>query len=415
MSIGLRVLRAGFAAVSAALVSAPAAPAAAQSVLAPLLDDAKPLVDFRLRFEFADQDGFSEDATGLTGRLRFGFETGELAGFSALVEGDVTRDLGVNDFNSTVNGKTRFPVIADPDSERLNRLQLSYSRAWEGGSVAATVGRQRIKLDNDRFVGNVGFRQNEQTYDAARLKLSPIEGLEIDYSYLWQVNRIFGSKSPADDADADTHLVNAGIELAWGKLSGYAYLMDLADSLAGGSNQTYGIRFTGEQPLNEELRLLYTAEFANQTDYADAPEDFDLSYLNLRGGLAYKGFSLEGGLELLEGNGKRGFATPLATLHAFQGFADVFLATPAEGLEDIVITAQYRFDDLPGLGDLRLAAWYHDYSAERVPGDFGAEIDWGVFLTPWEGVTLSFEYADFYGADRRGDLRRFWTTLSLRY
>ena len=41
-----------------------------------------------------------------------------------------------------------------------------------------------------------------------------------------------------------------------------------------------------------------------------------------------------GGIEYLEGNGTIGFSTPLATLHKFQGFADVFLTTPASGITD---------------------------------------------------------------------------------
>lgn len=390
-------------------------PAAAQSSLEPLVTDAKILLDGRLRFEFADQDGFAEDATALTGRLRFGFETGSVAGFTGLVEGDLNRDIGVDDFNSTINGKTRFPVVADPDSERLNRLQLSYKAPFESIDASATVGRQRIKFDDDRFVGNVGFRQNEQTYDAVRLRLSPIDKVEIDYTYLWHINRIFGSDSPVGEADADTHLINASAELPWGKLTGYAYLMDLDGPLAADSNQTYGLRFTGEQPLAAGLKALYLAEFANQTDYADTPERFDLNYLSVRGGLGYKGFSIKGGLDLLEGDGRRGFTTPLATLHKFQGFADLFLATPPSGLEDVVIEAQYLAKKLPILGDLRLAVWYHDFSAESGSGDFGEEIDWGLFITPWKGVTLSVEYADFHGSPLRGDLRRLWTTLSLSY
>jgi len=390
-------------------------PAQSQSSLKPLITDAEILLDGRLRFELVDQDGFDQDAKAFIGRVRFGFSTGSVAGFTGLVEGDFTRDIGVDDFNSTINGKTRFPVVADPDSERLNRLQLSYEAPFESIDASATVGRQRIKLDDDRFVGNVGFRQNEQTYDAVRLRLSPIDKVEIDYTYVWHINRIFGSDSPIGEADADTHLINAAADLPWGKLTGYAYLMDLGGPLSGASNQTYGLRFTGEQPVAAGLQALYTMEFANQTDYADSAENFDLSYLSLHGGLGYKGFILEGGFDLLEGDGNRGFTTPLATLHKFQGFADVFLATPATGIEDVIVQAQYRLKDMPGLGDLRLAVWYHNFSAENGPGDLGEEIDWGIFVTPWNGVTVSVEYADFFGSPLRGDVRRFWTTVSLTY
>ena len=40
------------------------------------------------------------------------------------------------------------------------------------------------------------------------------------------------------------------------------------------------------------------------------------------------------GIEILANDKETSFATPLATLHKFNGFADQFLATPSQGLED---------------------------------------------------------------------------------
>jgi hypothetical protein len=173
-------------------------PAAAQdsdTALDQIFGQGKILLDARLRYEWVEQDGFAEDGNGLTFRARFGFETGTFHGFTALVEGDLTRDL-IGDFNSTVNGLTQFPVIADPDSTRLNRAQLTFDGPFK---TRITGGRQRIILDNARFVGNVGFRQNEQTFDAIRVVNTGIEGLTLDYTFLWHVNRIFGSESAVGD------------------------------------------------------------------------------------------------------------------------------------------------------------------------------------------------------------------------
>lgn len=333
-----------------------------------------------------------------------------------MVEGDFTRDLGVNDFNSTVNGKTAFPVVADPDSERLNRLQLSWTGAWEDGvTLTGTVGRQRIKLDNDRFIGNVGFRQNEQTYDAARLRATPVEGLRVDYAYLWQVNRIFGSKSANDSADSDSHIIHATYSTGGVDITGYAYLLDLEDSLAGASSQTYGARLTGSRPLGGDWRVLYEAEFANESDFGGNAAQFDLNYIKLRGGAGYDGLTLAAQTEWLEGDGNRGFATPLATLHAFQGFADLFLNTPANGIRDIQVDAGYRWRDLPLVGDLRATVWYHDFRSERGGADLGEEIDWGVVITPRKGITVNLKYADFFGAPNLPDTRRFWASVTVAF
>ena len=150
------------------------------------------IADFRLRYEAVDQQGLANDAEALTLRGRIGFETAEAYGLSALVDLETVHHLGGTDFNDTLNGKTTFPVVADPESTELNRLQLRYRRdEW----IDITLGRQRIKLDDDRFIGNVGFRQNEQTFDAARLDFTPWENLTARYIYLHQVNRVFGEDS----------------------------------------------------------------------------------------------------------------------------------------------------------------------------------------------------------------------------
>lgn len=383
----------------------------AQEGLPGVFDGADVLFDGRLRYELADREGLAENAHALTFRGRFGFRTGEVEGFRALVEGDFTRDLGIDEYDSTVNGRTGRPVVADPNSQRLNRLSLGYHGL---PGTEARVGRQRIILDDARFVGNVGFRQNEQTYDAVRARTDALAGVELDYAYVWQVNRIFGSESAAGQADADTHLLHASRELPVGTLTGYAYLMDLEDGLAGASNRTYGARFAGDRDVGDDWRVSYLAEYAHQAEFGDVPGDFGLDYLRFRGGAGRGGARLTATWESLEGNGTRGFSTPLATLHAYQGFADVFLTTPARGIEDLQLHAEYRAGELVPLDGLRLAVWFHEFSPEQGPGDPGEELDAGLFVTPSEHVTVALEHASYFGADTRADLSRTWVTVHVR-
>jgi len=79
----------------------------------------------------------------------------------------------------------------------LNRLQVAYSGLPD---TVVTVGRQRINLDNQRFVGAVAFRQNEQTFDALRVANTSVKGLSLSYAFVNQVNRFFGNESPQDCA-----------------------------------------------------------------------------------------------------------------------------------------------------------------------------------------------------------------------
>src|SRR5574340_1234826 len=128
-------------------------------------------------------------ATAHTVRLRLGYETATFNGFGAMVEAESVKDLGNKKYNglNPVNGT--YAVIADPEATEINPAYLSYS-----GIANTTVkwGRQRIKLDNDRFIGNVGWRQNEQTFDAFTLVNKSLPNTTITAGYITNVNRIIG-------------------------------------------------------------------------------------------------------------------------------------------------------------------------------------------------------------------------------
>src|SRR3546814_3293516 len=69
------------------------------------------------------------------------------------------------------------------------------------------------------------------------------------------------------------------------------------------------------------------------------------------------------------GNGVVAFQTPLATLHAFNGWADRFLSTPGNGLEDIYVGVGGKH------GQWNWQALWHDFSADRGGADYGTELD----------------------------------------
>ncbi|MEP3264128.1 MAG: hypothetical protein ABJM86_00680 [Hyphomicrobiales bacterium] len=376
--------------------------------------DGKILLNTRLRYEHVDQDSIANSADALTFRARFGFETADFHGFKLLTEGDFTRDLGVDDFNSTTNGLGGiFPVVADPDSTRLNRLHLSYQ-----GIVPDTkfiLGRQRIKLVNDRFVGNVGFRQNEQTYDAIRVQNTSIENLTLDYSYVNQVNRIFGSESFQGNEGTNSHFLNATYALPFGKVTGYGYFLDFEDQLVNASSANFGGRIDLKHKLNQDWSVGLVGEFANQNDFADAANDFDNNYYLIQGTANWRGFSFKAAYEVLEGDGTTGFSTPLATLHAFQGDADVFLATPADGIEDLQFALGYKVKDLPYLGDTRIKAVYHRFTSENTSGDLGDEFDFGIYTKPLKEFSASVEYANFQSdTPAISDIQRLFLTLGFK-
>ena len=172
----------------------------------------KPLVDVRARWESVDQAGLPQQADASTIRARLGFETKPLLETTLLVEGEFVRALD-DDYNSTINGKTRYPVIGDSQTDELNRLQLTNVSI---PGTAVIVGRQRIMLDDQRFIGNAAWRQNEQTYDSARLVNQSIDKLIFDVAYVEQVNRVAGKDSSVGRFEGDSVLVNVGYQLPVG-------------------------------------------------------------------------------------------------------------------------------------------------------------------------------------------------------
>ncbi len=361
----------------------------------------KPIVDVRLRYEHVDQAPLPEDAEASTLRLRLGFETDKQWHTSLLAEGEFVWPLA-GDYrdDNAVARNVAYPVIPDPESYELNRLQLTNTALPD---TTVTLGRQRILLDDHRFVGNVGWRQNEQTFDAVRIVNRSLAPLTIDVTYLNRVNRIFGPDSPQGRYKGDGYLANLAYQTPIGKLTGFAYLLDfdaidpprvpLAMNPLRASSDTYGVRLAGEQVVSE-IKLAYVASYATQEDSGRNPLTFDLDYSLLELTASLRGFSLTLGQEVLEGDGSVGFATPLATLHKFNGWADKFLTTPANGLEDRYGSLGYATKGWSVFDNVAVNVAYHQYETERGGFDLGDEFNVQL-QTKWQRFTGTLKYADY--------------------
>ena len=182
----------------------PATVQASESLSDAILNS-RPIFNVRYRYEGVDQDGFTEYARASTLRTRVGFETQRYKGFNVLFDIENISTIGNELYNDTVNNRGQFPVVADPNITELNQAYLNFDGLYD---TAIRLGRQRINLDNQRFVGAVGFRQNEQTFDAIRLTNKSINDTSLQYIYVDNVNRIFGDDSRVGDFKSNSHLVN---------------------------------------------------------------------------------------------------------------------------------------------------------------------------------------------------------------
>ncbi len=342
---------------------------------------------FRLRYESADvDDGTKDSAKALTVRTRLAYQTKGMNGLSAHIElEDVQALLGINDYfdkGTISNGKTTYDTIADPAMTEVNESYLKYMK----DALEIKVGKQRIVFDNMRFVGHVGWRQDDQTFDALKATFK-IAGGQISAAYIDQVNGIFGDTHKIDKSDV---LLNASYKVgAMGTATGYAYILDNKD--ADTQSDTFGARFNGKAGM-----FKYTAEFATQS--SEATTDNDATYLLVEGGATMAGVNATLGMETLgSDNGAYGFSTDLATKHAFNGWADIFLGTPSEGLQDIYVKVGTK------VAGVKLLGVYHDFSADddSITGadDFGDELDLLAVKKLENGMTLGFKYATYSAGD----------------
>lgn len=373
----------------------------------------KPNADVRYRLELVDQDDIARSAVASTLRARVGVKTAAWQGFSAMLEGETIAHVGGARFNDTLNGRTQYPLVADPEDTAVNQ---AYVRWRQGELLDVIVGRQAINLDNQRWVGSVAWRQNDQTFDAAGVTLKPGRGFSFAYNHVWRVNRLYGTDSPQGAFRGNRiHLLRLSQEVAgYGTLAAYDYLLDIPDAPAL-SSQTLGLRFSGRHALSSAWKLVYAAEYAHQSDHGRNPRDFGLDYLLLEPGIAHGAWTLRLGYEELGSNGVVALQTPLATLHAFNGWADKFLTTPAGGLRDTYVDLGYRLGG-PGLfKDTSLRLAHHDYRAARGSSHYGRETDLMITRPLGRHLAILAKFAD-YRADRyASDTQKIWFALEGKF
>lgn len=336
----------------------------------------KPVVDIRTRYEYADYDGL-DSSNAWTFRERLGLKTMAWNGFSAFIEGEFSQ-AAVDDYNGGAPEADPFDPtmtpIFDPETNELNQGYLQY----EGFDTIGKLGRQRIIYDNAAFIGNVGWRQNEQTYDGISLSNKSLEKLTLNYAFVGQVNRIYGSDADAplapgfanvQDITSDVHLFNASYAGIPGvTLGAYAYIMNFED-VGAWDNNTFGGSAKGDW-----FGLTLYGELAWQ-DKASVLGDQDALYGHATVTKNLKTDSCDfGALTLGVEHLDAGFKTPLATVHAFNGFADVTDPGRISGAHN-GLTDAYLSHTLPIFWGMKWSNIVHAMGDNSLSADYGWEYD----------------------------------------
>lgn len=462
----LAALCALYAGTTLAADAVPVAP----STLLEAIQQGKPMTNFRLRYENVDQDGYQgttatakklDTAHAFTLRSLVGWQTAPFKNFSFAVQiTDVhefddnfndRRDNQPEHNNGTGSAsldKRQYPNIVDPGYTDINQLYLD----WTGISdTRVRLGRQIVNLDNVRFIGDIAFRQNTQVFDGISILNKSISNTEIFFAHFGKVRQITTKLR-----DGNIDIINAKYKISpTESLIGYGYFIDVENLGQNGGNpaaistasqgqggnglgasqdttpgattdassKTFGLRLDGAHKINDNWKALYTAEYAKQDDYRGGNSLIDAHYYKLGGGAGYGNWSLRIDHEKLSSNGgKYAFQTPLGTNHLFQGWADVFLVTPRQGMEDTFIT-------LAGsIMKAKLYAEYHIFKSDKdfqslsgkLGDKYGTEFDASIAYPFTDKLLGKIEYAnyresDVYGttlqnAARKGDKEIVWVT-----
>ncbi len=380
----------------------------AADTLSETLTTGKVSGELRYRYEWVDQEGVADKARASTLRTQLGYTTGDFHGVGGFLQFEDVHVVGNERYNSTINGLTQYPVVADPASTEINQSYLSYQGLPE---TTLKYGRQVIVYDNQRFVGNVGWRQNEQTYDGFTLNTTVLPATNIAYAHITNVNRIFSERHPTlSDVKIDADFFNLAYKgLKPVSMVGYGYLLDYQPAQpfpVTASNKTLGLRFDGGYALGA-AKLLYTAEYAKQSKYADGVSSIDAHYTYAMLGAGLGGVQIKFNYELLSGDGTYGFATPFATLHAFNGWADKFLTTPKDGIKDIFVSAG------GAVQSTQLLLVYHNFSSDYFDYHYGTEWDAQASRKVGKLLTLTAKFAAYNGdSNTSNDARNIAAGLS---
>lgn len=398
-------------------LSDPAQPAS--SVWSSLVEG-KVTLENRLRYEWAETTGRST-SNAITNRLRLGYGTKPYTGFSLYAE--MENVTALNDewywVPATRTGDPDRTTIADPEGTELNQAFARYQTAavGEGGpSLDIRIGRQRIKHDDERFIGNIGWRQFEQTFDAAQFETDlGVSGLSVQYAYVWHVQRIFGPDGP--NYESDSHFIRASYAFSPAiRVTPFAYFLDFDTDAPADSVDTFGARVTGELARNaddpKDTYFEYEFTYARQSDAGKNPVDYDANFLAAQVRVHRKGLgALHGGYQMLgSDDGTAAFRFPLGTNHKFQGYADQFLVTPAFGLHDFYVGVT---GDLPESFKFELTG--HQFWSDEDSDDLGFELDAVLSKKLNANWSVLMKAAHFDGHSGQPDLSRLWLETTFAF
>lgn len=398
---------AGLAAIGA---SAGVAHAEEANSISGAIEGGELIFELRPRVEHVDQTG-TGDADAFTNRTRLGWKTASFRGFTGLIEFEDVRNLGGDDYNDGIPPAEPFATIGDPESTELNRLQL----AWRANAqFTATLGRQNVQFDDQRFLDASNSRQDSRTIDALR---SDVTFGSLKGSYLY-VDHVNNTAADLNDLDTESHLLNVTNKFDDAlSVTGFVYAFDFTTPTAiNQSSEFIGVRAFGKRNAGD-TEFAYALSYANQQDYGSSAVDFDLNYGLASLTITHGQLSSRLQYETLEGDGVRGLFFPLGSNTSFHGWAGAFSAKPVNGLDDFNASVTWSPEwEAPLFSDLSFTVRWYEFEAERTGADLGEELDFEIAGDLTDNVSLLIRSGDYRGGGvgSPADRRRMWLEFTYK-
>ena len=313
-------------------------------------------------------------AKAMTMGYRFGYETGAYHDFAVNVQAQGV--WGNKQYADGQSNSTQAPglnTVNDPAGVNLSQAHLIYR-----GIADTTIkqGRQVLRYDDDRWVGNVDWRQNWQTYDATSVTNKSIADTTVQAAYVTNVNRPSTDGASANgNAHMKSTLVNVNNKsLSFADIVAYNYRLDYTAAAQAaptvmGSTNTTGVKLAKEGIDVAGFKLGWTGEMAQQKNFKQNTTNYTAKYTNIGASVGGSLGKLSIAQETLGSDNGVGLQTPLATLFAFNGWADKFLVTPKNGLKDSYIRGRSN------VAGIVVGADFHQFKSDAGSMNLGREVD----------------------------------------
>jgi len=372
----------------------------------------RPYLQLRPRYNRIDESDKPLLTEGGTVRALAGWRSGPWKDLRATVEAIHTDYIGRKRFN--VDGAqfatSPYPLLPDPRYTGVNQANVEYN---SGEGLQLKLGRQLVRMANQRWVSDNDFRQIPQVFDGAMATYAGIANTRLQAGYFARIR----------DTSGETERVRLTVlDAAWNplpshSLSLYSHFHDqpVTSNFTGFTDNSYritGARAEGTLRLTKTLEVPYVLEAAQQKPYAGGDSRIDARYWRAGAGLATDAWTVRFDTETRGSNGGiYGLQAPLTDFYAYNGWTLHFFTVPKQGLRDRWLTARYA------IGAVTLYGETHRFRSDFGGLDLGREHDLGVTWEVLPNALVRLQHARYDPGDglASASVRKTWLTLDYTF